>query len=101
MNKEAEIVLDLRDVWLRIPVDTRESRTVKKAIIRSVTGGALKRTKKGTEIEALGGYVLKQAQGASNLIGHNGAGKSTFLRLISGIYHATSGHLMRHALCFL
>ena len=29
MNKEAEIVLDLRDVWLRIPVDTRESRTVK------------------------------------------------------------------------
>jgi lipopolysaccharide transport system ATP-binding protein len=27
------------------------------------------------------------------LIGHNGAGKSTFLRLISGIYHPTSGRM--------
>ena len=93
MNKEAEVVLDLRDVWLRIPVDTREARTVKKAIIRSVTGGALKRTNRGTEIEALRGVTCTIRHGERvALIGHNGAGKSTFLRLISGIYHATSGH---------
>ena len=85
-------VLDLRDVWLRIPVNTREVRTLKKALIRSVTGGALRKTSKGTEIEALRGITCRICHGERvALIGHNGAGKSTFLRLISGIYVATSG----------
>jgi ABC-type polysaccharide/polyol phosphate transport system ATPase subunit len=85
-------VLELRDVWLRIPVNTREVRTLKKAIIRSVTGGALRKTARGTEIEALRGITCNIHRGERvALIGHNGAGKSTFLRLISGIYVATSG----------
>lgn len=84
--------LELRDVWLRIPVNTREVRTLKKALIRSVTGGTLRRTSKGTEIEALRGITCTIRHGERvALIGHNGAGKSTFLRLISGIYLATSG----------
>jgi ABC-type polysaccharide/polyol phosphate transport system ATPase subunit len=85
-------VLELRDVWLRIPVNTREIRTIKKALIRSVTGGALRKTARGTEIEALRGITCTIHHGERvALIGHNGAGKSTFLRLISGIYVATSG----------
>lgn len=85
-------VLELRDVWLRIPVNTREARTLKKALIRSVTGGALRRTSRGTEIEALRGISCTIFHGERvALIGHNGAGKSTFLRLISGIYQPTSG----------
>lgn len=28
------------------------------------------------------------------IIGHNGAGKSTFLRMVSGIYHPTSGNMV-------
>jgi len=97
MAKEIEVadpipVLELRDVWLRIPVNTREVRTLKKALIRSVTGGALRKTAKGTEIEALRGITCTIHHGERvALIGHNGAGKSTFLRLISGIYVATSG----------
>ena len=46
-------VLELQDVWLRIPVNTRETRTLKKALIRSVTGGALSQTSGGAEIAAL------------------------------------------------
>jgi ABC-type polysaccharide/polyol phosphate transport system ATPase subunit len=85
-------VLELSDVWLRIPVNTREVRTLKKALIRSVTGGALRKTARGTEIEALRGITCTIHHGERvALIGHNGAGKSTFLRLISGIYVATSG----------
>lgn len=85
-------VLELRDVWLRIPVNSRETRTLKKALIRSVTGGALKKTSGGAEIEALRGIscVIHHGERVA-LIGHNGAGKSTFLRLVSGIYRATSG----------
>ena len=85
-------VLELQDVWLRIPVDSRETRTLKKALFRSVTGGAIKRTSGGAEIEALRGISCTIHHGERvALIGHNGAGKSTFLRLISGIYTPTSG----------
>lgn len=85
-------VLELRDVWLKIPVNTRETRTLKKALIRSLTGGALKQTRSGAEIEALRGINCTIHHGERvALIGHNGAGKSTFLRLISGIYVASSG----------
>lgn len=85
-------VLELRDVWLRIPVSTRETRTLKKALLRSLTGGSLHQTRYGAEIEALRGIHCRIHHGERvALIGHNGAGKSTFLRLVSGIYVATSG----------
>lgn len=85
-------VLELSDVWLRIPVETREVRTLKTTLIRSVTGGALQNTGRRTEIHALRGISCTIHHGERvALIGHNGAGKTTFLRLISGIYVATSG----------
>jgi len=85
-------VLELRDVWLRIPVLTMETRSLKKALIRSVTGGALRKVGSGAEIEALRGITCTINHGERvALIGHNGAGKSTFLRLVSGIYQPTSG----------
>jgi ABC-type polysaccharide/polyol phosphate transport system ATPase subunit len=85
-------ILELRDVWLRFPVNTRETRTLKRALIRSLTGGSLRQTRQGTEIEALRGINCCISHGERvALIGHNGAGKSTFLRLISGIYEVSSG----------
>jgi ABC-type polysaccharide/polyol phosphate transport system ATPase subunit len=87
-------VLELRDVWLKISVNTRETRTLKKALIRSLTGGALRQTRSGAEIEALRSINCTIRHGERvALIGHNGAGKSTFLRLISGIYQPTSGKI--------
>ena len=85
-------VLELRNVRLSIPVYSRETRTLKKSLIQSLTGGALKKTSSGAEVEALRGVSCTIAHGDRvALIGHNGAGKSTFLRLISGIYMPTSG----------
>jgi lipopolysaccharide transport system ATP-binding protein len=89
---DPSIVLQLQDVWLRIPVRTTETRTLKSALVRSVTGGSLRRSGGGAVIEALRGINCTIRHGERiALIGHNGAGKSTFLRLVSGIYHASSG----------
>jgi ABC-type polysaccharide/polyol phosphate transport system ATPase subunit len=98
---EAERALELRDVWLRIPVFTSETRSLKKAMLRSVTGGNLRKSKEGAEIEALRGISCTIRTGERvALIGHNGAGKSTFLKLISGIYQPSSGFFRAHVPVF-
>ena len=86
------MVLRLEDVCLDIPVFTTETRSLKSALIRSVTGGGLRRRGGGAVITALDRVSCSVREGDRvALIGHNGAGKSTFLRLISGIYRHTSG----------
>jgi ABC-type polysaccharide/polyol phosphate transport system ATPase subunit len=87
-------VLELRDVWLRIPTHMSGSATLKKSLLRAVAGGFLRKTTRGAEIDALRGVNCVVHHGERiALIGHNGAGKSTFLRLISGIYMVSSGYL--------
>ncbi|WP_255107311.1 ABC transporter ATP-binding protein [Synechococcus sp. RedBA-s] len=82
------------DVWLRIPIYSSETRSLKTALLRSVTGGNLRRVSAGAEIEALRGVTCTIRHGERvALIGHNGAGKSTFLKLLSGIYQPTQGQL--------
>jgi lipopolysaccharide transport system ATP-binding protein len=97
----ASPVLELQDVWLRIPVATMETRSLGKVLIRSVTGGALRKAGSGAEIEALRGITCTICHGERvALIGHNGAGKSTFLRLVSGIYQPSSGTFRAHCPVF-
>ena len=92
----ARPVLLLENVGLQIPVFSTETRSLKSALIRSVTGGQLKRGRSGAVITALQNVNCAIFEGERvGLIGHNGAGKSTFLKLISGIYTATAGRLER------
>ena len=76
-------VIELERVGLDIPVMTTETRSLKASLIRSVTG-RLRHEGSGAVVTAL--RDLHSTGGHVGLIGHNGAGKSTFLRLISGIY---------------
>ena len=94
-------VLELDDVGLQIPVFGTETRSLKTALIRSVTGGQLKRGRHGALITALHNVncVVHEGERVA-LIGHNGAGKSTFLKLISGIYTPTSGCFKRQIRVF-
>lgn len=95
MSQSADPVIQLREVSLHIPVISDQSRSLKASLIRSVTGGRLLRSRGGSaEVLALDSVSLSIAHGERvALIGHNGAGKSTFLRLISGIYRPTAGVL--------
>ena len=84
----------LEEVGLNIPVWSKETRSLKRALMSSATGGKIRRTRQGGEIEALSGITCTIDHGERvALIGHNGAGKSTFLRVVSGIYAPTSGRL--------
>lgn len=90
-------VLELEGVGLKIPVFSSENRSVGTALLRSITGGALHRKRGQAFVDALEDLNLCIRKGERvALIGHNGAGKSTFLRLISGIYLPTYGRLRVH-----
>ena len=94
-------MLEFVNVGLEIPVFTTETRSLKSTLIRSVTGGRLIRSRGGAVVTALQGISLKIHQGGRvALIGHNGAGKSSFLRLVSGIYQHTSGDFKAHVPVF-
>ncbi len=100
-HKKLPAVITLRNVKLDIPVFTNETRSLKSSLIRSVTGGKLSRCRGGAVITALQDVNCEVYEGERvALIGHNGAGKSTFLRLISGIYQQTSGYFEARARVF-
>jgi len=97
----ADPILEMRGVGLQIPVFTTEMRSLGSSLLRSVTGGKLRRERSGAVIEALRDLNIFVTHGERiALIGHNGAGKSTFLRLISGIYQPSSGHMRVHTFVY-
>lgn len=88
--------IELLNVSLRIPVRGNSPKSLKKALLSSLTGGKLVKRKQGSEIYALQNINCSIKKGERvALIGHNGAGKSSFLRLISGIYKATEGSIYK------
>ena len=88
-------IIELTNVSLEIPIFSNSDFNLKKKLIKSVTGGAFKSNSKKTIIKALDSINLSVKQGEKiALIGHNGSGKTSFIRLISGIYKPTSGSLI-------
>ena len=95
------VALELEDVRLDIPVFTTETRSLKASLVRSATGGRLSRRGGGALITALENVTCTIKEGERvALIGHNGAGKTTFLRLVSGIYKHTYGHFKAYVPVF-
>ncbi len=89
--------IEMVDISLSIPIYCLESRSLSKRItekVNNLTGGQLTESKGGANILALNNINLTIMKGERiALIGHNGSGKSSFLRLISGIYMPTNGHI--------
>lgn len=84
----------LTNVTVDIPVYQVGNRSLKNNVLASVTGGQIQpRQGNGSVlVRALDDLNLDLEHGARiGLIGHNGAGKSTVLRVMAGIYEPTGG----------
>ena len=97
LNILDEPAIEIKDTSLSIPIYQMQDRSLTKKLTKKViniTGGSLNQSKNKTSIIALNNINLTIMKGERvGLIGHNGSGKSSFLRLISGIYMPTSGHI--------
>ncbi|MBP7190348.1 MAG: ABC transporter ATP-binding protein [Rickettsiaceae bacterium] len=68
-----------------------KTRSVRTEIFRAI-GGRIHSTDSITYVDAIDGIDLEiKAGDRVGIIGHNGAGKSTTLKLLSGIYEPTKG----------
>lgn len=83
----------VKDVSIDIPIFNAGSRSLKNRLIQAATGGKISQDVQGrVNVRVLDNisFELKDGDRVA-LIGHNGAGKSTMLRLLSGVYSPTHG----------
>lgn len=87
--------IDLENVSIAFPVYNISARSFKKRFLRVATGGAVvEDAHQHVVVNALKNFSLSLRDGDRiGLIGHNGSGKSTFLRLLARIYEPTTGHI--------
>ena len=98
LNTLTTPIIKIRNLSLTIPVsfkhDMKLTNLLTKGVLNSIIGGQLVRNKKVTKIEALRNINLTIMNGERvALIGHNGSGKTSFLKVVSGIYSPTQGDL--------
>lgn len=82
---------------VQIPIFNADSRSLKSRLMHIATGGKLVADASGhVVVRALQDLDFTFADGDRvGLIGHNGAGKSTMLRVLSGVYAPTQGQVLR------
>lgn len=88
--------ISLSDVTVDIPIYEPAGRSLKNNILSTATGGQIRPRAgtTGTVIRAIENLTLDVEHGSRiGLIGHNGAGKSTILRVMAGIYEPTRGRV--------
>lgn len=90
-------ILKFENVTVKYPIYNASSQSLRKQIVRIGTGGRIGgQDEKLVTVTALENVSFELNDGdAVGLIGHNGAGKSTLLRTMAGIYHPSSGSIIR------
>ena len=85
--------ITLQDVVVDLPIFNANSRSLKHRVIGAATGGRVAADAAGhVVVRALDTISLQLSDGDRiGLIGHNGAGKTSLLRVLSGAFSPTSG----------
>lgn len=90
-------IVELNAIRLSIPIYGHETRSLKKTLVGIGTGGhiASDAVTGLVQVEALKGISFQAFDGDRiGIVGTNGAGKSSLLRLIAGIYDPTAGEVI-------
>ncbi|MDB5623855.1 MAG: Polysaccharide/polyol phosphate transporter ATP-binding protein [Devosia sp.] len=91
------IKLEFHDVTVRYAIYNSRSQSLRNQLINIGTGGRISQEVRNTvSVTALEqvNFALKRGD-RLGLIGHNGAGKTTMLRTMAGIYQPVSGKVIR------
>ena len=85
----------LRECSLQLPIYGTINRSLKGAVMASATGGKIASASKNvTVVHALKDISLDiRAGDRVGLVGHNGSGKTSLLRMMAGIYEPTGGQM--------
>ena len=85
-------IVEVQNVSLSYPIYGANARSFKHSMINLATGGRLGKEGGGMLVEALKDVSFCLAKGDRlALIGHNGAGKSSLLKVLADIYEPTQG----------
>jgi ABC-type polysaccharide/polyol phosphate transport system ATPase subunit len=88
--------IEFDNVSLRYPIYGSHGMSLRSHLMRVATGGNIEKDSRTTVVTALREVSFNLKDGdAVGLIGHNGAGKSTMLRTMAGIYPPSSGKVIR------
>lgn len=82
-----------KNVSIDFPIFNATGRSLTSSLLKVATGGLLDSDPNGrVMVRALSGVTFEISEGERiGLVGHNGAGKSTMLRALSGVYAPTKG----------
>jgi len=93
----ARPVIHVEDLILELPVYGAKPRNTGGKTVYAVGGTLKSMGRRSSSVVALNGVSFDIAEGdAVGLIGHNGAGKTSLLRVLSGIYKPTAGLCQVH-----
>jgi ABC-type polysaccharide/polyol phosphate transport system ATPase subunit len=85
------------NVTLQYPIYGSRGMSLRSHLMRVATGGSIENDSRTTVVTALKNVSFELKDGdAIGLIGHNGAGKSTMLRTMAGIYPPSVGNVVRN-----
>ncbi|MFC5511710.1 ABC transporter ATP-binding protein [Massilia jejuensis] len=85
--------IEFDNVSVDIPIYNASGRSLKKRLLQVATGGQIASDEQGrVVVRPLEDLTFSLHDGTRlGLVGHNGAGKSTMLRLLSGVYAPSEG----------
>jgi len=89
------VFISLSNCSLHLPVYGAGNRSLKQLVLSAATGGRIASSSRNiTVVEALRDISLEIRPGDRiGLMGHNGAGKTSLLRMLAGIYEPTTGSM--------